>query len=215
MQVKLLRVLQERKLRPSARREPNRRHARHRSNESRSRSMVKDGTFREDLYYRISVSRLSCPRCAKVGRPFLSGSAFHRKFCAGSGRELSISENAVRLLESYIWPGKVRELETQSSERWRFETTDRFNQNACRKKFRTTTLTRIAESFEIPEEGVNLTAHLDQLEKTYVLEALRRKVGNTKLTPPNCLAPRFGPWALLDKHASGTNSPDAGRTSEL
>jgi len=37
---------------------------------------------------------------------------------------------------------------------------------------------RIAESFEFPEEGVNLTAHLDQLEKTYVLEALRRKVGN-------------------------------------
>jgi two-component system response regulator PilR (NtrC family) len=37
---------------------------------------------------------------------------------------------------------------------------------------------RIAESFEFPETGINLTAHLDQLEKTYVLEALRRTVGN-------------------------------------
>jgi hypothetical protein len=31
---------------------------------------------------------------------------------------------------------------------------------------------------EFPDEGINLTAHLDQLEKTYVVEALRRTVGN-------------------------------------
>src|SRR5436190_1156903 len=37
---------------------------------------------------------------------------------------------------------------------------------------------RVAKSFEFPEEGINLTAHLEQLEKTYVLEALRRTVGN-------------------------------------
>jgi len=37
---------------------------------------------------------------------------------------------------------------------------------------------RVAEAMEFPEEGINLTAHLDQLEKTYVLEALRRTAGN-------------------------------------
>src|SRR5207247_5439091 len=36
----------------------------------------------------------------------------------------------------------------------------------------------IAEAFEFPEEGINVAAHLDQLEKTYILEALRRTNGN-------------------------------------
>jgi DNA-binding NtrC family response regulator len=37
---------------------------------------------------------------------------------------------------------------------------------------------RIAAAFDLPAEGVNLTAYLDQLEKTYLLEALRRTGGN-------------------------------------
>src|SRR5439155_16054800 len=37
---------------------------------------------------------------------------------------------------------------------------------------------RIASDLEIPADGINLTAHLDQLEKSYVLEALRRTEGN-------------------------------------
>jgi two-component system, NtrC family, response regulator PilR len=38
--------------------------------------------------------------------------------------------------------------------------------------------TRISSDLQLPESGINLTAHLDQLEKTYVLEALRRTDGN-------------------------------------
>jgi hypothetical protein len=38
--------------------------------------------------------------------------------------------------------------------------------------------TRVASALDLPEEGINLTAHLDQLEKTYLLEALRRTEGN-------------------------------------
>ncbi|HZI49989.1 MAG TPA: helix-turn-helix domain-containing protein, partial [Pyrinomonadaceae bacterium] len=37
---------------------------------------------------------------------------------------------------------------------------------------------RIASALDLPEQGLNLTAHLDQLEKTYLLEALRRTEGN-------------------------------------
>ncbi|HKP37479.1 MAG TPA: helix-turn-helix domain-containing protein, partial [Pyrinomonadaceae bacterium] len=37
---------------------------------------------------------------------------------------------------------------------------------------------RISSVFDLPPEGMNLTAHLDQLEKTYLLEALRRTDGN-------------------------------------
>ena len=38
--------------------------------------------------------------------------------------------------------------------------------------------TRISSELQLPNEGINLTAHLDQLEKTYVLEALKRTEGN-------------------------------------
>src|SRR6185503_610181 len=37
---------------------------------------------------------------------------------------------------------------------------------------------RVADAMEFPEEGINLTAHLDQLEKSYLVEALRRTGGN-------------------------------------
>jgi predicted HTH domain antitoxin len=37
---------------------------------------------------------------------------------------------------------------------------------------------RVADAMEFPDEGINLTAHLDQLEKSYVVEALRRHAGN-------------------------------------
>jgi hypothetical protein len=37
---------------------------------------------------------------------------------------------------------------------------------------------RISSDLQLPDDGINLTAHLDQLEKTYVMEALRRTEGN-------------------------------------
>ena len=59
---------------------------------------------------------------------------------------------------------------------------------------------RVADAMEFPEEGINLTAHLDQLEKTYVLEALRRTSGNqTNAAEILCLSVR-SLRHLLDKH---------------
>jgi two-component system response regulator PilR (NtrC family) len=142
-------------------------------------SMVKDGTFREDLYYRISVIPIELPSLRERTED-IRGLAQHfiKKFCVGTGRELSISENTLRLLERYIWPGNVRELEHAIERAVALETTDSIQPERLPEKISNYNPYRIAESFEFPEEGVNLTAHLDQLEKTYVLEALRRKVGN-------------------------------------
>ena len=61
---------------------------------------------------------------------------------------------------------------------------------------------RIADTFEFPEEGLNLTAHLDQLEKTYVLEALRRTGGNQTNAAELLRLSVRSLRHLLDKHGA-------------
>jgi transcriptional regulator with GAF, ATPase, and Fis domain len=141
--------------------------------------MVKDGTFREDLYYRISVIPIELPSLRERTEdiPELA-KHFVGKFCDDSGRTLSISEAAVRLLENYVWPGNVRELEHTIERAVALETTNSIQPERLPEKITNYNPYRIAETFDFPEGGVNLTAHMDQLEKTYVLEALRRTVGN-------------------------------------
>ncbi|MEK6278743.1 MAG: sigma-54 dependent transcriptional regulator [Acidobacteriota bacterium] len=202
MQVKLLRVLQERKLRPVGATEETTVDTRVIAATNRDLgSMVKEGTFREDLYYRISVIPIELPalRERTDDIPELA-SHFIEKFCASSGRPLTISETAMRLLENYIWPGNVRELEHTIERAVALETTKEIQPERLPEKITNYNPYRIADNFEFPEEGVNLTAHMDQLEKTYILEALRRTNGNqTNAAQLLALSVR-SLRHLLDKH---------------
>src|SRR5215204_2119949 len=113
MQVKLLRVLQERKVRPVGATEEMLVDTRVIAATNRDLvSMVSSGTFREDLYYRISVIPIELPPLRERAEDISElADHFVQKFCASTGRTLAISENAMRLLERYSWPGNVRELE--------------------------------------------------------------------------------------------------------
>jgi len=74
--------------------------------------MVKDGSFREDLYYRINVVNLYLPplRERKEDIPLLTNH-FIEKFNLLGGRELiGVSQEALAVLMLYDWPGNVREL---------------------------------------------------------------------------------------------------------
>src|SRR5512132_2121248 len=178
MQVKLLRVLQERKLRPVGATEETTVDTRVIAATNRDLgSMVKDGTFREDLYYRISVIPIELPPLRERTEDIRELAAhFVSKFVGN--RNLKISDGALRLLEQYLWPGNVRELEHAIERAVALETTDSIQPERLPEKITNYDPYRIAETFEFPEEGVNLAAHLEQLEKTYVLEALRRTAGN-------------------------------------
>lgn len=202
MQVKLLRVLQERKLRPVGATEETIVDTRVIAATNRDlASMVKEGTFREDLYYRISVIPIELPSLRERAEDISElASHFIDKFCAGSDRSLTISEPAVRLLENYVWPGNVRELEHTIERAVALETTGSIQPERLPEKISNYNPYQIAETFEFPEAGVNLTAHLDQLEKTYVLEALRRTNGNqTNASDLLSLSVR-SLRHLLDKH---------------
>ncbi len=202
MQVKLLRVLQERKLRPVGATEETTVDTRVIAATNRDlANMVKEGTFREDLYYRISVIPIELPALRERSDdiPELA-QHFIEKFCAAGNRQLSISETALRLLENYIWPGNVRELEHTIERAVALETTASIQPERLPEKITNYNPYRIAESFEFPEAGVNLTAHMDQLEKTYILEALRRTNGNqTNAAELLALSVR-SLRHLLDKH---------------
>lgn len=180
MQVKLLRVLQERKLRPVGATEETTVDTRVIAATNRDlASMVKDGTFREDLFYRISVIPIELPALRERLEDVAElANHFAEKFCAQSGRTLPISNMAMRLLESYSWPGNVRELEHTIERAVALETTDAIQPERLPEKISSYHPQRIADSFDFPEGGINLTAHLEQLEKTYLLESLQRSAGN-------------------------------------
>jgi DNA-binding NtrC family response regulator len=180
MQVKLLRVIQERKLRPVGATEETVVDTRVIAATNRDlSSMVKDGGFREDLYYRISVIPIELPALRERTEDIAElADHFVKKFCSQTARTLSITEAAMRLLENYSWPGNVRELEHTIERAVALETTGAVQPERLPERITNYNPHLIAESLVFPEEGVNLTAHLDQLEKTFVLEALRRTTGN-------------------------------------
>jgi two-component system, NtrC family, response regulator PilR len=193
MQVKLLRVLQERKVRPVGGHEELSVDARVIAATNRDLpAMVKAGTFREDLFYRVTVIPIELPplREKREDIPELV-MHFTEKYCTQAGRSLGVSERAMGLLEQYSWPGNVRELEHTIERAVALERTDQIHNYSP---------ARVADALDLPEDGLNLTAHLDQLEKTYLLEALQRTGGNQTRAAELLQLSVRSLRHLLDKH---------------
>jgi two-component system NtrC family response regulator len=77
------------------------------------KSLIKEGRFREDLYYRLAEIVVSIPPLrARRGDATLLSHAFVRRFSTEQNRgAMTLREDALRAIESYNWPGNVRELE--------------------------------------------------------------------------------------------------------
>ena len=113
LQVKLLRVLQERTYERVGDSQTRRTNARIIAATNRDlRRLVADGRFREDLYYRLRVFPIELPPL-RSRREDIEPMAQLLLSRVGSrtGRALRLSPEAVRVLLSYEWPGNVRELE--------------------------------------------------------------------------------------------------------
>jgi DNA-binding NtrC family response regulator len=202
MQVKLLRVLQERKVRPVGAHEELETDTRVIAATNRDLSaMVRDGSFREDLFYRISVIPIELPplRERREDIPELA-EHFINKFCRQTGRALLVSEKTLSLLEAYAWPGNVRELEHTIERAVALERTEAIQPERLPEAITNYNPVRAASANALPEEGLNITAHLDHLEKNYILEALHRTGGNqTRAAEMLHLSVR-SLRHLLDKH---------------
>ncbi len=114
IQVKLLRVLQEREFERLGGTRTVKVDVRLIAATNRDlRAALEEGTFREDLYYRLNVVPIDIAplRERKEDIPDLA-SLFMEQFCGGAGQPVKgIAPEAVRILVSYHWPGNVRELQ--------------------------------------------------------------------------------------------------------
>lgn len=174
IQVKLLRVLQERELERLGSNKTRQIDVRILAATNRDlRAALEDGTFREDLYYRLNVVPINIPplRERKEDIAFLA-EHFVQKLSKETGATASsISEAAIRKLTEYHWPGNVRELENVIerslvlSAGSRLETSDIKLDAGPRSGAAATTF--------LPE-GMTLDEH----EQTIIREALRRAEGN-------------------------------------
>lgn len=114
-QVRLLRVIQEREFTPLGDTQPRKVDVRLiAATNADLRELVKQGTFREDLYYRLSVVPIDLPPLRERREDILPlAQHFIRKYNAENRRQISeqIKPDVLSLLESYYYPGNVRELE--------------------------------------------------------------------------------------------------------
>jgi len=114
VQVKLLRVLQEREFDPLGALAPEKADVRIIAATNRPlEELVRAGRFREDLYYRLKVLRLSLPPLSKRREDIpLLAEHFVRRFGVRMGKSISgVSQEALALLLSHDYPGNIRELE--------------------------------------------------------------------------------------------------------
>jgi two-component system, NtrC family, response regulator AtoC len=180
VQVKLLRVLEEREVTPvgdtrACRVDLRIIAATHRDLEA----LIRAGRFREDLYYRLSVIPIEIPPLRERGgdiallaRHFLDDAARRYR------REVTLGEDALRLLAAYAWPGNVRELANLMEKLAVLARGPLIAASdlPARLQGRAAPESRIA--VEMGEEGIDLVACLARAEEELIDEAMRRAEGN-------------------------------------
>lgn len=116
MQVKLLRVLQEGTFMPVGSTETRKVDVRIIAATNRNlKEMVEQGTFREDLYYRLNVINIRVPplRERKEDIPYLVEYFLHKVSEHNPGAKKVLNKRALEKLFDYAWPGNVRELQNE------------------------------------------------------------------------------------------------------
>lgn len=112
-QLKLLRFLQEREIRPLGASKPKQVDVRVIAATNRDlQKLVDEGKFREDLWFRLNVVRIVLPPlCERRGDVPLLAHYFLRKYNERYGQNAKLTESGLKALEQYTWPGNVRQLQ--------------------------------------------------------------------------------------------------------
>ena len=197
LQVKLLRVLQEKEYEPLGATATMKTDARIITSTNRTLSeLVSRGSFREDLFYRLNVIKIELPplssRCEDI--PLLVQN-FIQKFNALKGKEIKgISDQALNILMRYNFPGNIRELENIIE----------FAFVLCRDDMiKTKHLSRDIQNGAIKSVGGErnpVPPQLDQVEKDAIVAALDRHRGQRGKTAEYLKIDKSTLWRKMKKY---------------
>jgi two-component system response regulator PilR (NtrC family) len=181
MQIKLLRVLQERKIRRVGGTEESPVDVRVITATNQDLDeMVRLKQFREDLFYRVNVIAIRMPALREKTEdiPMLA-EHFLEKYRHRIGKPLGdgISKEAMESLESYGWPGNVRQLENVIERAVALEAGDEISRDSLPPEVREGRGSAGEVEISLPDEGLDLEQRLEELRRRYMLGAMERSGG--------------------------------------
>jgi transcriptional regulator with GAF, ATPase, and Fis domain len=141
-------------------------------------ALIKNGQFREDLFYRLSVVTISLPSLEERREDIpLLVQHFLERFNQRNQRQVRISEDAVHVLSSMSWPGNVRELENLIERLAIFAASDEIaaEEVECEGARR-----NAADAVSVPAT-TTLPDKLQEMERQEILRVLRESQGNKSL----------------------------------
>jgi DNA-binding NtrC family response regulator len=188
MQVKLLRVLQERKFTPIGSNREIRCDVRIIAATNRDLDeMIRGGDFRQDLYYRLNVMPIELPplRDRVEDIPLLVDHFIHKfngLHARAQGQEIrGITDDGLELLRIHAWPGNIRELENVIERAFVLESTHQITAGSLPELQRSARAARAGEAHGLAD-GVNFHGEKDQFEREFIVSALRRSGGRINQT---------------------------------
>jgi DNA-binding NtrC family response regulator len=216
IQGKLLRFIQEREFMPVGGTEMKRVDIRLVFATNRDlEKMVAEGTFREDLYYRLYVYPIYLPPL-RDRREDISVLAYHmlaKTQPAGNRKITSISDAALKLLEQYDWPGNVRQLESTIE-----RAVISCDGTTIEPHHLPMAVTRagLPETYPVPQNNAEFLAlkkklreqAIGELEREFVLDALQRNDWNVSRAAQEVNIQRPNFQALMRKHAIRSRNSD-------
>jgi len=185
IQVKLLRAIQERVIRRVGSTEDTKVEVRIIAATNRNlEDMVQKGTFRQDLYYRLNVINIKAPslRERKEDIPLLAVH-FLKKYNERLHKNITgISAEAMQILQSYEYPGNVRELENLIERTVALEGGASILPESLPPMVNTTSGRKLASSqeIEIGPEGIDLDKVMGQIEKELLVKGIHASNGVKK-----------------------------------
>jgi two-component system response regulator PilR (NtrC family) len=182
MQVKLLRVLQERTVRPVGGAQETPVDVRVIAATNRDlRAMIASGTFREDLYYRVSVIPIQVPALRERRDDVeLLANYFLKKYSGAAQKSiLRIAQESLDALRDFEWPGNVRQLENTIERAVAMETGNELKVDfeADRPRARAAAATNGNGSLHVPTDGIDFEKYVAGVERSLIESALEQSGG--------------------------------------
>jgi DNA-binding NtrC family response regulator len=140
--------------------------------------LVKQGRFREDLYYRINVVPIFVPPLRdRRGDVALLADHFLRLYCATNNKPIKqLEPDALDIMEDYSWPGNVRELENVVQRLVVMNNSLMIKAESLPQQLLYSSSIS-QEAILIPEEGVDFDVEMERIELAYLTAALNRTKG--------------------------------------